>query len=315
MNVLVTGATGFVGRALIPRLQADGHVVRAAVRTPAGLANESVVGEMAADTDWSAALQGCDAVVHLASRVHVMQDWATDPLVEYRRVNTAGTLNLTRQAVTAGIQRLVFASSIKVNGEGRIAPYAEFDPPAPEDAYALSKWEAEQGLTAIAAGGGLEIVVLRIPLVYGPGVGANFLRLMQAVDRGMPLPFGCIENRRSLVYLVNLVDAIVTCVTHPGAANRTFLISDGVDVSTPELIRQLAAALHRPARLLPVPPAWLRLAGMLSGKKKATDRLLGSLSVDSTAIRSALGWTPPYTLREGLAVTAGWYLEQQNRKA
>jgi nucleoside-diphosphate-sugar epimerase len=303
MKVLVTGATGFVGTALCARLSASGHGVVPAVRSKFGLPHEVVVGNVDAPTDWRPALSGCDAVVHLAARVHVMDDTAHDPLALYRATNTEATINLARQAAKAGVKRFVFISSIKVNGEGCDAAYRETDAAAPGDAYAMSKWEAEQGLQRIAGETGLEVVILRPPLVYGPGVKANFQRLMRMVERGWPLPLGAIRNRRSLLYLGNFVDAIRLCVEHPAAAGQTFLLDDGKLVSTPELIRAVASAMGRPARLLAVPVGVLELAGALLGKRAAVARLTGSLFVDSSAIRSRLGWTPPYTLRQGLDAT------------
>lgn len=311
--ILVTGASGFVGQALCAELLRHGYFVRGAVRQDEGRAALQkgcapvVVGAINAATDWVAALDGCDVVVHLAARVHVMDDKAVDPLAEFRETNTEGTLNLVRQAAQAGVKRFVFISSIKVNGEGRDAAYLETDTPAPADAYAISKWEAEQGLQQIAADTGLEVVVLRPPLVYGPGVKANFLRLMQLVQKGWPLPLGAISNRRSLLYLGNFVDAIRLCVEHPAAAGQTFLLDDGEPVSTPELIRAVAYAMGRPARLLAVPVGVLELAGALLGQRAAVGRLAGSLYVDSSAIRSRLGWVVPYSLQQGLAATvADW---------
>lgn len=302
-RILVTGASGFVGRALCARLAAAGHAVIPAVRRKTGLAREVMVGEIGRSTDWRAALEDCDVVVHLAARVHVMRDDVDDSLAAFRQVNTEGTLNLARQAAQAGVKRFVFVSSIKVNGEGRDEPYRETDAPAPEDGYAISKWEAEQGLHEIARETGLEAVILRPPLVYGSGVKANFRRLLDTVARGWPLPLGAIHNRRSLLYLGNFVDAIRVCVEHPAAAGRTFLLDDGHPVSTPELIRALAWAMGRPARLLPVPVGVLRFVGTMLGKRAPVVRLTGSLYVDSSAIRSRLAWTPPYSMAEGLAET------------
>ena len=318
MKILVTGASGFVGRALCDaflRAEYAKYSIVPAVRSPRGLPGECVVGEIDGKTDWRAALHGVHAVVHLAARVHLMRDVAADPLAQYRAVNVDGTLNLARQAAAAGVRRFVFVSSIKVNGEERTAPYTEADTPAPEDAYALSKWEAEQGLRQIAAEAGLEgmeIVILRPPLVYGPGVGANFLALLRAVARGIPLPLGAISNQRSLIYVGNLVDAIRCCLEHPAAAGQTFLVSDGEAVSTPELVRRMAVALGRPTRLVALPVPLLRAAATLAGKSALAIRLLDSLSVDDTSIRRDLGWTPPFTLDEGLRDTAAWYA---NRKA
>jgi UDP-glucose 4-epimerase len=303
MKVLVSGANGFVGRALCGHLHTHGHAAIPAVRRASGLAGEVVVGDMNGTNDWMAALDGCEAVVHLAARVHVMNDGTQDPLAHYRVTNTEATLNLARQAAQARVKRFVFISTIKVNGEGRDAPYRETDAPAPEDAYAISKWEAEQGLLRIAADTGLEVVILRPPLVYGPGVKANFLRLMQLVKKSWPLPLAAIRNRRSFLYLGNFVDAIRLCVEHPAAAGQTFLLDDGEAVSTPELIRAVAQAMERPARLLGVPVRVLEFMGALLGKRAAVSRLTGSLWVDSSFIRSRLNWTPPYSMEAGLAAT------------
>lgn len=232
-----------------------------------------------------------------------MDDRTQDSLALYRATNTEATLNLARQAAQTGVKRFVFISTIKVNGEGRDAPYRETDAPAPEDAYAISKWEAEQGLVRIAQETGLEVVILRPPLVYGPGVKANFLRLMQGVQKGWPLPLGAIRNKRSLLYLGNFVDAIRVCVEHPAAAGQTFLLDDGQAVSTPELIHAVAEAMDRPARLISVPMGMLQLAGALLGKRAAVARLASSLWVDSSLIRTRLGWMPPYSMEAGLAAT------------
>jgi UDP-glucose 4-epimerase len=303
MKILVTGATGMVGRGLCVQLAARGYGIVPTVRRLSGLPNEIVIGDIGPLTDWRMALKDCDAVVHLAARVHVMNDRAQDPLALYRATNTEATINLARQAARAGVRRFVFISTIKVNGEGRDVAYRETDVPAPEDAYAISKWEAEQGLRQIAAETGLEVVILRPPLVYGPGVKANFLRLLRTVAHGWPLPLGAIRNQRSLLYLGNFVDAIRVCVEHPAAAGQTFLLDDGQPVSTPELVRTVAHALDRPARLLAVPVKVLEFAGALLGKRAAVARLTGSLWVDSSLIRSRLGWTPPYTMEAGLAAT------------
>lgn len=288
---------------------------------PVGL-EAAITGTIDADTVWSEALAGCDAVVHLAARVHVMQDTAADPLREFRTVNTEGTLNLARQAAAAGVRRLVFLSSIKVNGEG-IPPdsagtgpaachaYTESNRPAPADAYAVSKWEAEEGLMAIARTTDLEVVILRPPLVYGPGVGANFLRLIRLAGSGIPLPFGAIDNRRSLLYLGNLVAAISRCLTHPAAANQTYLVSDGEDVSTPDLIGRLAMLMGKRAWLPPMPARLLGLAGGLLGMGPELQRLLGSLVVNSDKIRRELSWQPPISLDAGLAETVRWYRQRQ----
>jgi nucleoside-diphosphate-sugar epimerase len=281
--------------------------IRSTYAAPDEIPNAHAVGDIGPETDWHVALGGVEAVVHLAARVHVMRDTSVDPLAAFRAVNTEGTLNLARQAAAAGVKRFIFVSSIKVNGEGRDSPYTEFDLPAPQDAYAISKWEAEQGLREIESATGMEVVILRPPLVYGPGVGANFLRLMRSVERGWPMPFGRVDNRRSLLYLGNFTDAIRVCLDHPAAAGKTFLVSDGDDVSSADLIRRLALAMCRPARLLPVPPSWLRAAGVLFGRGAEVDRLLGSLCVDSSQIRRELGWRPPFSMDEGLRQTADYY--------
>ncbi len=266
------------------------------------------VGDIGTATDWSEALVGVDCVVHLAARTHVMRDTTADPLAKYRRVNVEATMALARAAAAARIRRLVFLSSIKVNGE-RTAnnPFTEDDAPRPEDAYGISKWEAEQALWEIAGETKLEVVVLRAPLVYGPGVKGNFLRLMNAIARGVPLPLASVHNHRSLIYVGNLVAALRCCIERPAAAGKTFLVADDADVSTPELIRAIAAALDVPARLVPFPPALLYAVATLLGKTASVSRLTGSLQLDSRRIRHELGWRPEYALKQGLAETAQWY--------
>jgi nucleoside-diphosphate-sugar epimerase len=308
MNWLITGGTGFVGQALTRRAVAEGRSVRLALRRPMEhtAAHGLMVGQIDGQTQWQSALDGVDTVFHLAARVHVMNETASDPLTAFRDVNTAGTLNLARQAATAGVRRLVFMSSIKVNGEytapGR--PFTADQPARPEDPYGQSKWEAEQGLRSLGAKTGLEVVVIRPPLVYGPGVKANFAALFRAVDRGWPLPLASVTgNRRSLVALDNLVDLLVACANHPAAAHRTFLASDGEDLSTAELILRMARALGRLPRLLPFPPALLRLGAASLGRKAVVQRLLDNLQVDITATRQTLGWQPPITVDEGLRRT------------
>lgn len=311
MKILVTGAAGFVGKALCQDLLAQGHRVVPAVRRPIGLPDELVIDNCDADTDWMPVLAACDAVVHLAARVHVMQETEEEPAALYRKTNIDATLNLARQSVRAGVKRFVFISTVKVNGEGRDEPYWETDAPAPEDAYAVSKWEAEKGLRQIAQETGLEVVILRPPLVYGPGVKANFQRLMCMVERGFPLPLGAIRNRRSLLYLGNFIDAIRLCVEHPAAAGETFLLDDGEPVSTPALVRALARAMGRQPRLLPVPVAALKFGGTVLGKRAAVSRVTGSLYVDSSAIRARLGWIPPYSMQQGLEFTVAGYEPDQ----
>ncbi|MEI6150086.1 MAG: SDR family oxidoreductase [bacterium] len=318
-TVLVTGASGFIGRALCSRLVACGvraaGTVRAsstAARLPPGV-KPVVTGTIDPATDWAAALSGVDTVVHLAARVHVMHDRAIDPVEAYRQANTLTTDALARQAAKR-VRRLVFLSSAKVNGEGRSTPYTESDTPAPEDPYGISKWQAESNLRQTARETGLEVVIIRPPLVYGPEVKANFHQLLRMVNCGLPLPFAQVRNARSLVFVGNLVDAICTCATHPKAAGQTFFVRDGEDVSTPELIRRMATALERPAHLFSVPPPLLRLMGALTGRTVALERLLGSLSIDDALIRRELGWAPPFTMAQGLKETAVWFQQSQARK-
>jgi nucleoside-diphosphate-sugar epimerase len=303
LRVLVTGATGFIGTTLTNRLANDGRCdVRGAVRCEAGALHAGVerivVGDLTPEADWQPAVAGADAAIHLAARVHVMRETVADPLSDFRRVNVASTLNLARQAAAAGVPRFVFLSTVKVNGER--GAYTEADPPAPEDAYAISKHEAEVGLRQIAAETGMEVVIIRSPMVYGPGVKANFQRLIGAVARGIPLPLGAVHNRRSLVALDNLVDFILACVERRPAANETFLVSDGEDLSTTDLIRRLARALGRPARMIPVPVSVLRAGASLLGQGDVAQRLLVSLQVDMSKARRMLGWVPPISVDEGL---------------
>jgi nucleoside-diphosphate-sugar epimerase len=312
MKALVSGASGFVGSALCSHLVSRGFDAVATVRNlPDALVprvDYRIVTELDSATDWHDALAGVQTVIHCAARVHVMRDHAQDPLTEFRRVNTLGTETLTRAAAHCGVKRLVFLSSIKVNGESALpdAPFDQASPVKPQNPYAISKWEAEQALTRVSAETGLEVVSLRCPLIYGPGVKGNFLRLLQAVDHGIPLPLALARNRRSLIYLDNLTNAIATCLTHPAAAGKTYLVSDGEDVSTAELIARIAQALGKPSRLWPCPLGLMELAGRMTGKSDEIARLLGSLCIDSSRIRSELDWRPPYTLEQGLAETAQW---------
>lgn len=344
MKIFVTGATGFVGSKLIAELGNRDLSVRIATRTDASkLKGVEIITIKSFDagTDWGSSLIGIDVVIHLAARVHVMNDKAADPLEEFRRVNAAGTESLARAAAASGVKRLVFVSSIKVNGESTFpvaastlkkiphnpplhpqgvprccattlplakwgtlrSVFSETDEASPQDPYGVSKWEAEQALHRVASETGLEVVIVRPPLVYGEGVKGNFAQLLKVLTKGIPLPLASVHNLRSLIYIGNFVDALRVCATHPAAAGRTYLVSDGEDVSTPDLLRQLGAAMGHPARLLPCPPRLLKLAGRLLGRSDQIERLLGSLQVDSSRIRNELGWQPPFTLQEGLRLT------------
>jgi nucleoside-diphosphate-sugar epimerase len=307
-TIVVTGATGFIGQALCNMLAAAGRPLKRIVRArEAGLPDVVAVGDMGPATDWRGALEGARCVVHLAARTHVMREAAADPLAEYRRANVESTVRLAREAAAAGVRRLVFMSSVKVNGESTRRPYTEADPPRPEDAYGVSKWETEQALAGVAGATGLEVVVLRPPLVYGPGVKGNFLRLMRIVAREERLPLASVANRRSLIYVGNLADAVVAAIDAPGAAGRTFLAADPEDVSTPDLVRAIAQALGTRARLLPCPVALLHLGAMLAGRGGDVERLTGSLQVDASLLRRELGWRPRLTLAQGLHETARWF--------
>ncbi len=290
MHILVTGATGFIGSAVMRRMAADGYRVTASqVR-------------LEANADWRAALQGIDVVIHTAARMHVVHDHSRDPLTEFRKVNVEGTLCFARQAAEAGVKRLIFLSSIKVNGEVTAPnkPFTAEDVPVPEDAYALSKLEAEKGLEEIAQNHGMELVIIRPPLVYGPAVKGNMALLMKLVALRLPLPLGSIHNARSLVALDNLVDLLCCCLTHPAAANQVFLVSDGEDVSTPELLQRMATAMGKNAMLLPCPTSLLRLIGVVLGKEHIVQRLCGSLTLDISKTHQLLGWKPRISMQEAL---------------
>jgi nucleoside-diphosphate-sugar epimerase len=320
---LVTGAGGFVGGALLRRLQAD-SIQCLGVRRPVPgelseigvpLSDGCVAGpSLDADADWTAVLAGCASVVHAAARVHVMNEVSGDPLAEFRRVNVEGSLALARQAAASGVRRFVFLSSVKVHGESthRGRPFFAIDALAPEDPYSVSKAEAETGLTGIARETGMELIIVRPPLVYGPGVGGNFLSMMRWLQRGLPLPLGAIDNRRSLVALGNLVDLLVTCLHHPAAAGRSFLVSDGSDLSTTGLLRGLGVALARPARLVPLPISVLRTVALAFGSQGVFERLTDDLQVDIAPTCQILGWKPALTVDEGLREVADWFVSMRS---
>lgn len=319
-RILVTGSSGFVGSCLVEKLTENVEFqVRALVRSAPAKPNVRVCYHRLVDFSGinaeNESLKDVQVVIHLASRVHVMNDTELDPLATFRSINVGHTLSLARGAAMAGAKRFIFVSSVKVNGEGTIPghPYRETDAPQPVDFYGISKMEAEDGLRLIAAETGMEVVIIRPVLVYGPGVKANFESMMAWLRKGIPLPFGAINNQRSLVALDNLVDLILTCITHPAAADQTFLVSDGEDVSTTQLLEKLASALNRPARLLPV-PGWLLTTGAtLLGKKALSTRLCGSLQVDITKARSLLGWHPVLTLDQALRKTAEHFINERNQ--
>lgn len=301
MRVLVTGANGFVGRGVVRTLMSEGRDVVAAVRTRDARVPANVETRMVSDltsADWRPVLVDVSHVVHLAARVHIRQETAADPVLEFRKANVEGTARLARQAVEAGVRRLVYVSSIKVNGE--LGTFSETSVVAPADPYGLSKWEAEECLRRLAAETALDVVILRPPLIYGPGVGGNLGALMRLIERGVPLPFARIDNRRSLVGLANFADLVNTVLDHDKAGGEVFLVSDGEDLSTPDLVRRIAAAMKRAPRLFPVPTSWLRLAAKIVSRQDEAQRILGSLQIRTAKVSELLDWRPPMSIDEGM---------------
>ena len=316
--VLVTGATGFIGRNVCADLHAAGFHVRAAVRSSASLSDDweqIEIGEIRADTAWDAALDNVHAIVYLASHSPQAGENPEDAKRAYKQVLVEGSERLARAALAAGVRRLLYISTIKVNGEATPinVPFTEDTPPRPEDVYGLSKWQAEQMLKEIGSNSPLEVVILRLPLVYGPGVRANFLSLLRLVERGFPIPLRSVHNRRSMLYVKNLADVIIRCIDAPQASGETFLVSDNMDVSTPELLEKLAAQLGRKLHSWPIPVALLHGAGKLLGKSAMVNRITGSLIVDTRKVRQQLEWAPPFTLDEGLRDTVQWYLTERRK--
>ena len=319
MNILVAGAIGSIGSRVVDVVNSDElFTAIAAVRNKNNHLDNNIesvlVDSLGPNNSWQKALNNIDVVIHTAARVHIMSDTAKDPLIEYRKVNVDGTLNLARQAAFADVKRFIFLSSIKVNGEETDLehPFTEDETPLPVDPYGISKYETELGLYELAKKTGMEIVCIRPPLVYGPGVKANFLSMMRWLSLGVPLPFGAVYNKRSLVALDNLVDLIVTCIDHPSAANQTFLVSDDEDLSTSDLLHRLAVALRKKSYLLPINQNILELSFSLLGKRNLVQRLCGSLQVDVSKAKKVLNWTPPVSVDEGLRKTAQHFIETRN---
>ena len=318
-RVLVTGASGFIGSRLVQVLQEYDYELRAVFRRlptsdkPLLCEQQIAVGEIGPDTNWNESLQNVDYVVHLAARVHVMDETSANPLQAFRYVNVEGTVNLARQAAAAGVRRFIYLSSIKVNGESTLPgkPFTESDQAGCTDPYAISKFEAEKELFALATETGVEVVIIRPPLVYGPGVKANFRNMMKWLKRGIPLPFGAIHNRRSLVALDNLVDLIRVCLKSSVAANQIFLAGDGEDLSTTELLQRLSKSLGAPSRLMPIHAKGLEIMALLVGKSAFSNRLCGSLQVDISKAKNLLGWKPVMNVEEALEKTAKAYLHER----
>ncbi|HDY85780.1 hypothetical protein LCGC14_0901490 [marine sediment metagenome] len=324
MRILITGATGFVGCSLVERLSEEGCNITVLVRQLTSIFPKDVLqvadcelknwllNDLSFNGKMYQALHSIDVVIHLAARVHIMKDEASDPLREFRKVNRDASLTLAEMAAKIGVKRFIYLSSIGVNGDKSSSPFSELDEPLPHNDYAVSKYEAEQGLLNLAKQTGMEVVIIRPPLVYGPGVRANFASMMKWVNKDVPLPFGSIHNRRSLVALDNLVSFIIHCIEHPEAANEIFLISDDEDVSTPELLQKVAKSLGKQIRLIPVPVSWMAFAAKLIGKKAMANRLFGSSQVDISKAKNLLGWQPVITMNEQLKKTADAYLNKHN---
>jgi len=315
VNILLTGATGFLGSAVLCRIRQDAEVkVSCPVRKLklGEVAPFIEVGDINESTDFSSVLVGIDVVVHVAARVHVMRDESEDPLSEYRKVNVFGTANLARQAAKAGVRRFVFISSVKVSGEYTRdgEPFVETMIPSPEDPYGKSKFEAEEALKEISVDSGMELVIIRPPLVYGRGVKANFANLMKLCSIPVPLPFGLVHNKRSMIYLENLVDFIVCCVYHPKAVNEIFLISDDQDLSLSELIGSIRRVMGKKSLLFPVPVKLFEFLGSLVRRQAVIERLTGNLQVNSSKARTLLGWSPPYSVSKALEVTVSDFLKK-----
>lgn len=322
MNILLTGSSGFVGESLLQRIHKYHQIQKttAIFRQPEQISHahkSNIFPEIIPSLEQLAQsqelLSQVDCIIHLAARVHQMHDSVTDPLAAFRAVNTKATEELALAASKAGVKRFIFLSSIKVNGEenSKDTIYQETSIASPQDPYGISKWEAEEKLRHVSNQTGLEVVILRPPLVYGPKVKANFLKMIEIIHKGIPLPLASVNNLRSLVFVENLTDAIINAAIHPAAASQTFLISDGYDISTSDLIKQIATSLQKTPKLLPFPPKLLKLAGQLTGKSDTLDRLTGSLVVDSSKIRQTLNWTPPYTFEQGIQQTCDWYLQSR----
>lgn len=318
-TILLTGANGFVGKSLANKLASEKKILlRLATRSMLRETSDPRISvlppmDLTAETNWHDALEGCDVVIHTAARVHVMEETANDPLYEFRKINVEGTLNLARQAAQKHVKRFVFISSIKVNGESTSSNqlYAADDIAKPEDPYAFSKYEAEQGLLLLSEQTGMEVVIIRPPLVYGPGVKGNFQRMISWLQKGIPLPLGMVKNKRSFVALDNLVSLILTCVAHPKAANQIFLVSDGDDLSTPELLKKIGRSMNKPVTLLPIPFWFLKFSATILGKKDILQRLCGSLQVDITKTCNMLDWKPVVNTNEGLDLVIQDYLNRQ----